>query len=795
MLLPFLKKLFGRRPRAALPAARTLIDWDAFDTALERSPVPAIFVMVLVWAVSTAVLVLSGQHQRDPLEWVDGQQAPYSIHARIDFSYVDRAATARARAEAEAAEPEYFRRSSLRSNEIVRNFNDFILYVETRLDDQRAKRLHGAVKDSLPAKVAEEIPLPLCEAIRREYRRGTTYTTFIHQLEKTVRSGILSNDELASHQGKEKEAAKTMVRVIDGSGRMNQQLRHFDEFPSPKMAAVLLANALFPADENCSAEFSKAALKLIGESGNLSCDHELTADAREQAGNRVPDVISSKKKNDLLIAKGTQFNATMRDMIAAERQALPDTDFRSAAAMMIWSVLLLLAAIAFQYWLNPGCLGDNRRIIIIGLTVIIALVLNYQSLKFFEYLLSVDKLNSEDLSVAAVPIALAPAMIAVMIDRRAAIGVGGYVAAITAMMIMPERSFELALRWSAVTTITALLVSRVNNYRAFFLHTLGASIGATWLICLGLDLGSGTFMRILGDAARVIFCSGFATAVLSLALIFLFEVVGNLSTQMSLMVLCDCNHPLLERMKREAPGTMAHSMAVATLSEDAARAIGANALAAKAGALFHDIGKLVMPQYFTENNPDSALQHLNLNPQMSSIIIRDHVKEGLVLARRYRLCREVREIIATHHGDDLVRYFYNKMLENAKHDGSAPPVLESQFRYTGEPPRGIEATIVSLADACEAASRSLEHPTPERLRELVGRIFLGRFQGGQLRRSLLSLADLEKVRESFIATLSSARHGRVSYDTPAAEAEKKGESRSETALPVAQSASSASSEE
>ena len=788
MLPSFLKKLFGRSPRTTLSSARTWIDWDAFDTALERSPVPAIFVMVLVWAVSTAVLILSGQHQRDPLEWVEGQQVPYTIHARADFSYVDRAATARARAEAEAQEPEYFRRDPLRSNEIIRNFNDFVLHVETRLDDRKAKRLHGVVKDSLPAKVAEEIPLALCEAILREYRRGTTYTAFIHQLEKTVRLGILNNDEIASHQGK--ETSKTMVRVVDGSGRMNQQLRHFDEFPAPKMAAVLLANALFPADENCSSEFSKAALKLIGENGNLSCDHELTADARDQARNKVPEVITSKKKNDLLVSKGTQFNATLHDMIAAERQALPLTNFRAVVTMTVWSMLLLLAAIAFQYWLSPGCLGDNRRIIIVGLTVIIALVLNYQSLKFFEYLLSVDKLNSEDLAVAAVPIALAPAMIAVMLDRRTAIGVGCYIAAITAMMIMPERSFELALRWSAVTTATALVVGRVNNYRAFFLHTLGASIGATWLICLGLGLDSGNLMRFLGDAARVIFCSGFATAVLSLALIFLFEVVGNLSTTMSLMVLCDCNHPLLERMKREAPGTMAHSMAVATLSEDAARAIGANALAAKAGALFHDIGKLVMPQYFTENNPDSALQHLNLNPQMSSIIIRDHVKEGLLLARRYRLCREVRDIIATHHGDDLVRYFYNKMLENAKHDGSAPPVLESQFRYSGEPPRGVEATIVSLADACEAASRSLEHPTPERLRELVDRIFLGRFQGGQLRRSLMPLADLEKVRESFIATLSSARHGRVSYDTPAKEEAK--DNRSETALPVAQSAPSES---
>ena len=786
---PFLKKLFGRAPGNGHGAERTWIDWEAFDAAVERSPVPAVFVMVMVWAVSAVVLILAGQQQRDPLDWLEGQHAPYTIYAGVNFSYVDRAATDKARDTAEAEASEYFKLDSERSNKITRNFADFVAYVETRLDDREAKRQHSAVQDSLPAKVASEISPTLCEAIRREYRRGTTYAAFLQQLKRIVNRGILSSGA-QMHNGK--DAAQKNVRIVDNSGRISLQLRKFSDFHTPEAAAELLANSLFPSDENCCAEFRKAARKLIGDNGNLSCDHELTSEAREQARKKIPDVIIEKQKGELLIAKGTLFDAAKKEMIAAEREALPHAgDLRSVATMLIWSLLLLGAAIAFQYWLNPRCFGDNRRIIVLGLTVIAALVLNYQTLDFFEYLLRQDKINSEGLLVAAVPIALAPAMISVLLDRRAAIGAGAYVAAITAMMIMPERSFELALRWTAVTTVTALLVSRVDNYRAFFLHTLVASIAATWLICLDLVLQTNP-MKFLGDAAWVIFCSGFAAAALSLALIFILEVVGNFSTTMSLMVLCDCNHPLLERMKREAPGTMAHSMAVAALSEDAARAIGANPLIAKAGALFHDVGKLVMPQYFTENNPDSALQHLNLNPQMSSIIIRDHVKEGMLLARRYRLFREVRDIIATHHGDDLVRYFYNKMLENAKNDSSAPPVQESQFRYGGEPPRGIEATIVSLADACEAASRSLEHPTPERIRDLVGKIFLGRFQGGQLRRSLLSFADLEKVRESFIATLSSARHGRVSYDAPAA-AEQKG-TRSETALPVAQPAPAASSE-
>jgi len=786
---PFLKKLFGRAPGSGLGAERSWIDWAAFDSAVERSPVPTIFVMVMVWAVSAVVLILSGQQQREPLDWLVGQQAPYTILAGTNFSYVDRAATDKARDAAEAEASEYFKLDSERSNKITRNFADFVAYVETRLDDRETKRQHGVVQDSLPAKLASEISPTLCEAIRREYRRGTTYAAFHDQLNRIVKRGILGSDVQRS---KGKDDAQRNIRIVDNSGRISLQLRKFSDFHTPATAAELLANSLFPTDKNCGAEFRRAALKLIGDNGNLNCDHELTTESREQARKKIPDVIKEKQKGEVLIAKGTLFDAAKKEIIAAEREALPPVGdlWRTAATVLIWSLLLLGAAIAFQYWLDPCCFGDNRRIIVLGLTVIAALVLNDQTLGYFEYLLRQDKIKSDDLLVAAVPIALAPAMISVLLDRRAAIGAGAYVAAITAMMIMPERSFELALRWTAVTTVTALLVSRVDNYRAFFLHTLVASIGATWLICLDRLFLTNNCKDFLQNAVWVIFCSGFAAAVLSLALIFFLEVVGNFSTRMSLMVLCDCNHPLLERMKREAPGTMAHSMAVATLSEDAARAIGANPLIAKAGALFHDVGKLTMPQYFTENNPDSALQHLNLNPQMSSIIIRDHVKEGLLLARRYRLCREVRDIIATHHGDDLVRYFYNKMLENAKNDTSAPPVLESQFRYGGEPPRGIEATIVSLADACEAASRSLEHPTPERIRDLVGKIFLGRFQGGQLRRSLLPLADLEKVRESFIATLSSARHGRVSYDTPAA-AEQKG-TRSETALPVAQSAPSAS---
>ena len=267
------------------------------------------------------------------------------------------------------------------------------------------------------------------------------------------------------------------------------------------------------------------------------------------------------------------------------------------------------------------------------------------------------------------------------------------------------------------------------------------------------------------------FTNAFVTGILALLLIFLFEIVFNISTNMALMVLCDYNHPLLERLKREAPGTFFHSLMVATLVEDAAREIGANPLKAKAGALFHDIGKLSMPQYFTENNLDSANQHLNLNPQMSSIIIRDHVKEGLALARQYRMCRTVRDAISQHHGNDLVHYFYAKALADKRRESSTAPVLESQFRYGGQPPRDKEMAIISLADACEAACRSLDKPSAAKIEQVVDDIFLKRYQDGQLNRADITLAELDKVRQSFINTLISMKHGRIAYQREPAQGE------------------------
>ena len=324
--------------------------------------------------------------------------------------------------------------------------------------------------------------------------------------------------------------------------------------------------------------------------------------------------------------------------------------------------------------------------------------------------------------------------------------------------------FEYALKGIVISFLCALAVRRATDYRSYFLWIFFTITPLVWILnseILSLQTGQENFWKILEQTGFLALFNGIATGMLALLSIFAFEIFFKITTNMSLMVLCEYNHPLLERMKREAPGTFFHSQTVATLSEDAARAIGANPLRAKAGALFHDIGKMSNPQYFTENNQHSVNQHTMLTPQMSSNIIKGHVQAGLELARQYKLGAIVQDAIEQHHGNDFVHFFYRAELEKSQRTGE--PVNQNIFRYQGRPPQTREIAIISLADACEAASRSLTNPTQARIEELVNKIFEQRIHDGQLREADITLAELEKVRESFVNSLLSMKHGRIAY--------------------------------
>jgi len=240
----------------------------------------------------------------------------------------------------------------------------------------------------------------------------------------------------------------------------------------------------------------------------------------------------------------------------------------------------------------------------------------------------------------------------------------------------------------------------------------------------------------------------------------IFESLFGVLTNFSLLELSDFNHPLLRRMVMEAPGTYHHSLVVSNLSEAAADAIGANALLTRVGAYYHDIGKMVNPEYFTENQLVDGNKHDTIEPTMSRLVILNHVKEGIELAKKYKLNSLIIDFIPQHHGTSLMHYFYQKALETAKGEED---VTEEHFRYPGPKPQTRETAIVMLADSAEGATRALDDPTPMAIEETVRKVINNRFIDGQLDECNLTLKEIDRIARTFSRVLSAMYHARVKY--------------------------------
>ena len=303
----------------------------------------------------------------------------------------------------------------------------------------------------------------------------------------------------------------------------------------------------------------------------------------------------------------------------------------------------------------------------------------------------------------------------------------------------------------------------------------GLLAGATAAVAgafLGL-LGNLSF-GLVGQQFIIALVVGLLTGILAVGLLPIFEQIFNITTEITLLELTDFNHPLLRRMQMEAPGTYHHSLMVANLSENAAAAIGASPLLCRACCFYHDIGKLVKPEYFVENQKGGINPHAQKAPSMSALVIKAHVKEGVELARKHQLPRVIMDVIRQHHGTGLIQYFYHQAQQQQnqqtdlpftekikKHDSQK--VDESTYRYDGPRPAFKESAIIFFADSVEAASRSLKKVTQPAIEELIDNMFKSRIEDGQLDECPLTFKELHQIRSSFTFTLLNMLHSRVEY--------------------------------
>jgi putative nucleotidyltransferase with HDIG domain len=248
--------------------------------------------------------------------------------------------------------------------------------------------------------------------------------------------------------------------------------------------------------------------------------------------------------------------------------------------------------------------------------------------------------------------------------------------------------------------------------------------------------------------------------VLLQGLLPVIERVFRVATSMTLLDYSDANQPLLRRLAMEAPGTFSHSLLIGSLAEAASEAIGANGLLARVGAYYHDIGKVNKPGYFIENQLGLASRHEQLSPMMSQLVIVGHVKDGIEMAKEYRLPKVLWQFIETHHGTTLVEYFYNEAKKMQEEKGS---VSESEFRYAGPTPQTKETAIVMLCDAVEGAVRSLAEVTPMKIEVVVHNMAMRRLQDGQFDRCDMTFRELSMIEDSISKSLTAQYHGRIAY--------------------------------
>ncbi|RME36619.1 MAG: HDIG domain-containing protein, partial [Planctomycetota bacterium] len=373
--------------------------------------------------------------------------------------------------------------------------------------------------------------------------------------------------------------------------------------------------------------------------------------------------------------------------------------------------------------------------------------------------------------IFGVPLLVA-GILAIVYPRRFAMGVMSITALMVTLTVREDVLFFVVLL--AGVTVAAHELVEIRS------RTKLISTGVLTALVMGLATVAGGLVEghhreyVLRHSLWAASTAMAAAFVLSGILPFI-ERAFRVATSLTLLEWRDPTRPLLQLLAREAPGTYNHSLVVGTLAEAACEAIGANGLLAQVGALYHDIGKIPKAEYFTENQEGQISRHQNLAPTMSLLIILGHVKDGIEMAKEYKLPRVLHSFIEEHHGTTVVRYFHHVASEkqpqiaSGKHDREVP---EAEFRYNGPKPRTRESAVLMLADGVEGAVRALHEPTAGRIESVVHQVVMDRLNDGQFDDCDITLKELHQVEESLVKSLCAIYHGRVAYPKSSRDADK-----------------------
>jgi putative nucleotidyltransferase with HDIG domain len=708
--------------------------------------------MPLIWGVvavvGCTVLLLPRVGGNLP-DWEVGDVATFDVVVPRDLNLPDEAATESVREEARAAVLPVYDYEPRLIVEMVDGIELLFAACRGESEPEELALVSGLrVEDGMlgvvrSSECGEELESSLKEVARRVY--GTRIVDDIRTLERRGEGGLVIRNLEA---GVERTAG-----LADASGAIDVRTG----LESALRTRLLEQDAVARRWITPALEFLAANL-----APNLEFNRAETNERIQAAGDQVGPVSQAFRRGQVLIRRGdtVTFNsARTLQLINQQREEV-------ARFSTVAGIGLLMALMVIGWWRLLGRFSGGTaarsRLSMVYLLMLLFVALNRLGVFLATAVASSSTapvLSTVDAYLWALPYAAGPVTVFILVGAQPAV-LFAFCTALTGGVLLGG-DFSAVVYALTAGLVGALALQRLSD-RAVFSRA-GLAVAAANLAAfaiLELFRGLPELPETMALSAVAALVGGPLAVGVASFLLPPLEGLFGITTDIRLLELSNQNNPLLKRLSLQAPGTYQHSLAVGNLAEAGADAVGANALLLRVSAYYHDVGKLVKPDYFVENqrgpNP-----HDRLSPSMSVLVIQSHVKEGLEMARKERLPLPIRQAIATHHGTKLIRYFFDKATVQC--DPEIEEVLESDYRYPCPKPHTKELGILLLADAVEAAARTLENPNPGKIQAMINSIFTDTLEDGQLDDSELTFSQLDKVASAFLWVLTNMYHHRIDY--------------------------------
>ena len=739
-----------RRPKLTSRADRAR---EAMQSIFVRpfkwfSPNTRFLIGFSVLVIATALLLASNYQRSLTATYREGDVVHGSVIAPADITNIDTAETGRKRAAAVEVTRPVFNYDTARSEEAVQSFRLALANLQKQAGGAGAKK--ELVWSGEGGEAVARALLP------HLFKAGELER--ITQLLRETSNEYIYDDRDASR-------LKEEIVLVDPRNSNSQMII---TMPQTRMTSLGVAQQNLRArimqlsgwTDNEKSALADALLPFVKP--NVIFNQTASEMARETEASKVAPVTFTLKRNQVVAREGDKVTPSLLAQFAA-------IDAHTSAARPWYRLLGLLFIVAALYWAAWEFiehrsttislpLSKRRAFALVGLSVVVETLLMRVGFGLTNNLALPAPFDDPVLLNFAIPFAAAALLVALLVDTQLAL-ITALITALFAGMLAPTgvlQAFYAVVASSAAiygigryrerqsVTLAGLIVGGVNAVMALALMAYGQQSLTPSIILVAIGCG------FMGGMLTTIFVAGGLP---------INETLFGILTDVKLLELSNADLPVLGQLALRAPGTNQHSHAVGQLAEDACRAVGANPLLARIGALYHDIGKLAAPDYFVENQQGTN-PHDRLRPTQSARIITSHVTYGLKLAKQIGLPKRILDFIPQHHGTRTLHFFLRKA---QAHAAPGEVIDEAEFRYPGPKPQFKEAAIMMIADSCEAAARSLARPDPENIRTIVNKIIDAIVSDGQLDECDLTMRELTTIREATIAALTAIYHARIDY--------------------------------